>query len=295
MPLLAFMGCSAIWGSTFLVIRVGNGTLPPFWGCSLRLLVATFILSAILLIAKKPWPRGAALKAALIYGFLEFGLSMPLLYYGERVVSSGLAAVFYAISPVVAMFATAVIGMEKLSMKRLSAALFALAGVAVIFWHEVSGGSPALGLAAVIGAAVAGPLGGVALQRGPKQDAIASNAVAVFVGFLCSMFLSLGFGETRVTPSTWPQIFPVLYLAVFGSVGAFVLFAWLLNQWKVSTVAFIGVVIPVLAVSLGAIFLDETLTAGTFVGGVVVLAGVSVALRSEGEVSPSSVKDLVTS
>ena len=92
----AFAVCGLIWGSTFLAIRSGNDTMPAVWSCGLRLLVASVILNLILLATGQTWPKGPALTAAVWFGVLEFGISLPLLYWGEKVVSSGLAAVIFA-------------------------------------------------------------------------------------------------------------------------------------------------------------------------------------------------------
>src|SRR5579862_300127 len=111
LPYAAFAGCAVIWGSTFLVIRVGNDSMPPVWACGLRLALAAAILNLILFGSGQRWPKGAALKSAAWYGFWEFGVSMPLIYWGEQVVPSGLAAVLFAICPVVAMFEAKALGM----------------------------------------------------------------------------------------------------------------------------------------------------------------------------------------
>lgn len=282
LPLVAFVACGLIWGSTFLAIRVGNDSLPALWACSLRFFAAAIILNSILLITRQPWPKGAAMKASLWYGFFEFGLSMPLLYWGERVVPSGLAAVLYAICPVVAMFTARIMGMEQLTFKRLGAAIFAFLGVAVIFWKELVNGGSSPGLFAILFAACAAPIAGLMLQKGPKQNSIGVNGVGVLVGLAFSVAASFALGEPHPIPSTSREIFPVIYLAVMGSVGAFVIFAWLVHHWRATTIAFLGVIVPVIAVILGALVRQEALAPGSLVGAVIVIAGVMIALRAEG-------------
>jgi drug/metabolite transporter (DMT)-like permease len=278
---MAFIGCGLIWGSTFLVIRVGNDAVPALWACSLRFALAAVILNAILFASGQRWPRGPALKAAALYGLFEFGISMPLLYWGEKVAPSGLAAVVYAICPVVAMLTARALHMETIDPRRLIAAIVAFVGVAVIFWRElVSGGSP-LGLLCIFLAACSAPIAGLLLQRAPKQNAIGANAVGVVVGLPICVLASIVLGEQQAIPSTMREIFPIVYLAVAGSVGAFVLFAWLIQHWRATTVAFLGVIVPVIAVIAGALVRQEALAAGSLVGAVVVIVGVALALVSE--------------
>jgi drug/metabolite transporter (DMT)-like permease len=179
------------------------------------------------------------------------------------------------------MFTARLLGMEKLNPKRLAAAILAFGGVAVIFWRELVFGGSFLPLVAVFLAACAAPLAGLMLQRGPKQNAVATNAVGTLVGIPFAFAGSLILGEKLVLPSTTAQIFPVVYLAVVGSVGAFVIFAWLVNHWRATTISFLGVIVPVIAVVVGAVARQEKLAPGSLIGAAIVIVGVVFALRSE--------------
>jgi probable blue pigment (indigoidine) exporter len=75
----------------------------------------------------------------------------------------------------------------------------------------------------------------------------------------------------------------VLYLTLAGSVGAFVLFAWLINHWPVTRVSFIGVVNPVVALLLGWLVRDERLTLTSLGGSGLILVGLVLGLRSAAE------------
>ena len=80
---LAFAACGAIWGSTFLAISFGNDALAPVWAATLRLALATVLLTAWTRARGRALPRGPALRAALGYGVTQFGVNLPLLYWGE--------------------------------------------------------------------------------------------------------------------------------------------------------------------------------------------------------------------
>src|SRR5258705_10008991 len=92
----AFISCTLIWGSTFLVISVANDTAPPFWGVTLRLVIAGIVLAVAALVSGQGLPSGKARTHAIAYGVLQFGGAFPLLYWGEKRVPSGLAAVLFA-------------------------------------------------------------------------------------------------------------------------------------------------------------------------------------------------------
>jgi len=280
--MVAFAICAAIWGSTFLAIRVGNDVLPAMWALTLRMVIGTAILGGIMLVTKVPIPKGDALKYALIYGVLEFGMSMPLLYWSEKTLPSGVAALVYATCPITSMYLGAWVGTDHITPGKIIAGVAAMVGLGIVFGPQASGGS-LWPIVAGLTAACCGVTGSVLLQKGPRQSAIGSNMVGNACGVVVGLVLSLLMGETHALPSTFQQVWPVLYLGVMGSVVAFSLFAWLLGHWRASTVSYLGVICPVIAVLLGAVMLHEPLTAMTFVGGAIVLVAVGLALRQQAQ------------
>ena len=281
LPGLAFAGCTAIWGSTFLVIRIGNDAVPALWAATLRLALASLILSAVLRATGQPFPRRAALAAALWYGFLVLGVNFSLLYWGEMTAPSGLTAVFYATIPLsTSLFARAV-GLERLDAWKLGGALIALAGVAAIFSGETGARVPALPLVAIFSGATIASLGGVLLKRGGRQPAVGANAVGAGVGAIVCFGLSAAAGEPHALPRAASAWWPILYLTLAGSVGAFVLYAWMLKHWSATRASLTSVIVPVIAVALGALVKDERLTRWTILGAALVIAGVVVAFQGD--------------
>lgn len=276
----AFVACSLIWGSTFLVIRIGNETVLPFWGAALRLAIASLVLLAIAAVFRQSLPRGAALRAAAGYGALQFGLNLSLLYWGQKEVSSGLSAVLYATVPLTVAVMTRAFGLETLTPLKIAGALIALLGVGVIFSGEGLGGTRALSIAALLVAIWFACLGSIVLKRGPHQNAIGANVVATAVG--CAV--CLGFSAVAREPWTLPHggaaWFPVLYLAIAGSVGAFVLYSWLIQHAPLTRISYVSVIVPVVAILLGGLVRNERLQLTSWIGSAIVLAGVLVGLRA---------------
>jgi len=280
-PYAAFAGCILVWGSTFLVISIGNDTVPPLWAASLRLGLASILLTALTWLTGRSLPRGAALRAAAGFGFLNFGLSFCLLYWGEKTVPSGLAAVLYGTIPLsTALFARAT-GLERLRALKIAGALVALAGVTVIFSGQLTARVSALPVAAIFAAATLASASGVVLKRGPRQHPLGANAAGAMVGFVVCAAASFLAREPHALPATAPAILPILYLTIAGSVIAFVLYAWLVNHWDVTRISFIAVVVPVVAVVLGAAVRHERLTAAHRAGSLLVLAGLVLAILSD--------------
>jgi drug/metabolite transporter (DMT)-like permease len=286
-PYLAFSTVCLIWGSTFLFIGLSNQVMPPMWALCQRLFLAGILLSVIMAIRQIPFPHGAALRAAIWYGIFDFAGNLALLYWGETKIPSGLAAVLYGMSPILSILMESAFGMEKLDPKRLGGAIVAVGGVGLIFWREIAFGQSPLAIAAVLGAVVTGTLGVIMLKRGPSQSPIGANAVGFFVGLPFVLAFSFIGHEAHPIPSTAGQLIPLLYLVIMGSLGAFVLFAWLLGRWKVSSASFVAVIVPIIAVILGVLVRHETLAPGSWVGAVIVLVATAFVLRSESKVAAS--------
>ncbi|MBI1796417.1 MAG: EamA family transporter [Candidatus Eisenbacteria bacterium] len=278
---VAFASATLIWGSTFLVIRISNDALPPLWAATLRLALAALLLVTIATVTRQGLPTGPARRAAAAYGFFLFGLNMPLLYWGETVVPSGLAALVFATGPITNALVARAFGIERLDRPKLGAACVALAGVAVLFARELSARVTALPVAAIFLATVAAAFGTVLLKRGPRQSPIGTNAIATMVGAPVCLALSFLAHEAHPLPRHAAQIVPLVYLTIAGSVGAFVIVSWLVHRVDVITVGFIGVVVPVIAIVLGVVIRHEPFAREQLLGSLLVLAGVVLALASD--------------
>jgi drug/metabolite transporter (DMT)-like permease len=277
---MAFAACGAIWGSTFLVISVGNDALAPVWAATLRLALAALLLAAWTVARGRALPRGAALRAALGYGAAQFGVNLPLLYWGEKVVPSGLSAVVYATVPLSSALMTRAFGMERLTASKAGGAVVAFGGVAVLFSSTFRAHVPPVGLAAIFVGATAASLGTVLLKRGPRQDPFGANAVGCAVGAVIAGALSFALGEAHAVPATLAAAWPLAYLTVGGSLGAYVIMSWLVHYWSVTRTAYVTVIVPVIALALGAIVRHEPLSITNLGGAALVLAGLLLGMRA---------------
>jgi drug/metabolite transporter (DMT)-like permease len=276
----AFVVCSAIWGSTFLAISIGNDALAPVWAATLRLVLAAVLLFGWMLVRRQPMPRGAALHTGLAYGACQFGINLPLLYWGEKLIPSGLAAVLYATTPMSTALIARGLWMEPLTVRKAVGALTTFFGVVVLFSGSFGGPVAPLGLLAVFVAATVSAVGSILLKRGPRQSPIAANASGSAIGAVMAAAASLALGEAHVVPATAATLLPLLYLTLAGSLVAFVLASWLLNHWSATNVSYISVVVPVLAMGLGSVVRHEPLTLASLGGAALILAGLVIGMRA---------------
>jgi drug/metabolite transporter (DMT)-like permease len=166
---------------------------------------------------------------------------------------------------------------------KVISAVVAVVGVATIFAGQLGVGVPAAPLAAVFGAATVSAVGAVLLRRAGRHSPWTVNAIGAPIGAAMCLAASVALGEPRAIPSGLAEWWPVLYLAILGSLGAYVLFAYLVNRWSATNAAFIGVIVPVIALILGALIRHEIPPLISFAGAAIVIAAVVVALtRSRG-------------
>lgn len=287
-PYLGFATCAGIWGSTFLVIRLGNEVLDPLWSATLRLVFASAALFALTFLLRRPFPTGDGLKAAILYGLGEFGGGFALLYWGETLVPSGIAATFFATIPLWTSGMAAGLGVERFDARRVVGALVAVAGVATVFAGELSRAIPLTGLVAVLAAAGSASLGSVLLKRGPRVDVVPVNAVATLVGATVTLTASVLAGETHTFPATIAGWWPVLYLTLAGSLVAFLIYAWLVDVWPVTNANMVSVTVPVTGLALGVLVGGEAPSWLALVGAALVVVGLVVVLRrGPGEREPT--------
>jgi drug/metabolite transporter (DMT)-like permease len=277
---VTFVACAVIWGSTFLAIRFGNEATAPVWAATIRLAIASALLFGIAAAFRMPLPRGQAFRGAALWGLFNLGVNLSLLYIGETTVPSGISAVLFATVPLTTALLAAGFRVEPLVTRKLIAAVIAIGGVAIIFAGELGMSVPFVGLLTVFCAASAAALANVLLKKAPKQQVIPLNAIGTAVGAAFCLAVSLALGESHAIPVTAAAWIPILYLTLAGSLGAFVLFTWLVTHWSVSNASLLGVTVPVIAVILGGLVKGEQPAALTYLGAAVVLSAILIALRA---------------
>ena len=277
---VTFVACALVWGSTFLAIRFGNEAVPPLWAAAIRLAIASVLLFGITRIIGTPLPRGRALRGAALWGLFSLGVNLSLLYVGEQTVPSGISAVLFATVPLSTALLAAAFGVERLVTRKLVAAAIAIGGVAVIFAGELGVAVPFTGLLTIFGAATAAAFGNVLLKREPSPPVFALNAIGTAVAAVVCLVASFLAGESHAIPVTAAAWIPLLYLTLAGSLGAFVLFSWLVTHWTVSNASLVGVTVPVIAVILGGVVKAEQPAPLTYLGGAIVITAIFIAVRA---------------
>ncbi|WP_207916926.1 DMT family transporter [Micromonospora sp. KC723] len=280
-----FVALAAIWGSSFLFIKVGVEELHPLHLTLYRVTTGAVTLLAVLVVLRDRLPREPRVWAHLAVA-AAFGVAVPftLFGYGEQRVESMLAGIWNAATPLIVLpLAVLVFRTERLTVRRAVGLGLGFVGVLVVLgvWQGVGGAHFAgqlmcFGAAACYGVAIPylkkflGGTGYSGLSLSAAQLLVATAQLAV-VGPLVA-------GAPPVpTGLSWPVVASVVALGALGTGLAFVINMHNIRVAGASTASTVTYVIPVFAVLVGALVLDERLTWHQPVGALVVLLGVAVA------------------
>jgi len=282
--LLAFAIIYFVWGSTFLAIRVGVREVPPFLLAGMRFLVAGAVLYAGMRLKGTPSPAAREWGAAAFLAVLIFVFDYGLLFWAERRVPSGIAAVMMATIPVfMALSEIFIMKTQRLTGRLGTALLVGVVGVTVLVSHSVTlGDTPidTLGACALIAASVSWSVASALTRKVPlpREKAMSSGAQMLAGGVLLTLTAVMlgefrGFHAQAVSLKAWLAL---AYLIVAGSIIGFTAYVWLIHHespTKVGTYAYVN---PVVAVIVGYIFGGEALGLRTVVGTLLVLVSVVV-------------------
>lgn len=277
-----FGTCTLIWGTTWLAIKEGYAGLDPLWAASLRFFAASLILFGILLATRSSWRAQWQDAAVVVFvGVVLFGADYGLIYWGEQFLPSGLTAVLFGTMPLfVGLFGAWLIPSERWTVAHASGILLGLVGLVAIFRDQLAiDVTDFWPMVAIVASAAAAGVSSVVMRRwGHGISPELLNAGAMFVGAGILFVASISLGETPGMPEGAAAWWSVTYLAVFGSVVAFLLYLRLLKVWTANRASLVALSMPLVAVLAGVVVLGERLTGLQMLGTALVLGGVALSL-----------------
>lgn len=269
----AFVGAVLIGGSNFVAVRFSNRELDPLWGAGLRFALAAAVFGVLCAALRLPLPRGRVLGLVVTYGLLAFAVAYGSLYWAMQDVPAGVAAVVMAVGPLLTLLLAVAHRMERFNGRALVGALIAIGGSVLIFFQP---GSVAFGwgsLVLLVIAALSAAESVVVSKKCGRQHPVVMNFVGMCVGAAALLVVSVAAGERLTLPVDGSTQIALAYL-VAATVGLFSLVLLVVQRWTASSTSYVFVLMPVVAVALGALIADERITATTVLGGAIVCAGV---------------------
>lgn len=277
--LLAFIALCLIWSSTWLFIKLGLESMPPFFSAGIRFIVASFALFLFALKMNLKFPTKLKDHLFFLYFSLSiFTIAYGLIYWGEQYINSGLTSVLFSIMP----FYTAVLSIkllpsEKVTSRKMLGIFIGIGGIVIIFFDQLKL-EHAMALYGMIGILISpifssfGTLVGKKVST--KYNPIIINVLPLLYAGISFLIISVTTEQINNLQLTSMSYFSILYLAFFGTSLAFVLYFWLLKHTSAILMSSITFITPPLALIWGWLVLGEEISWNLALGMIIIFAGI---------------------
>lgn len=272
----AFMALYLVWGSTYLVIRIGIESWPPMLMAGVRFLIAGSLLYGFLRWRGAPAPTWVQWRSAGAIGFLLLSCGNGGVTLAEHAgVASGVAALAVATVPLFTLMFGLCFG-HRNSRLEWAGILLGLVGIGLLNLGSNLQASP-MGAALLIFAAAAWAFGSIWSKQLPLPQGAMASAAEMLVGGAALLIGSLLSGERLTQMPSAAGWGALAYLVLFGSILAFSAYMYLLKHVRPAAATSYAYVNPVVAVLLGIAFAgerigaEEALAMGVIIGAVVLI------------------------
>lgn len=277
MNLLELFLLAAIWGASFLFMRVATPEFGPIALIALRVGIATLVLLPVLRTAQARGHFRSRLWHLFVVGLTNSALPFSLLAYSTLYVNAGMDSILNATTPLWTALISVAVYRASMNREQALGLLFGIVGVVVLVWDTLDSGIQGIELA-VAAALLATLLYGFAINYSKRHLAGVPPFVAAFGSqfFAAVVLLPLAlltWPRHAVAPATWAC---VAALGILCTGFAYILYFRLIEHVGASYAASVTFVIPVFGVLWGAIFLGEPLTPTMIAGGIIIIFGTAL-------------------
>ena len=292
---LPFIIFTAIWGSTWIVIRGQLGSVSPQWSVTYRFVIAAAAMAIVALVKGDSLRLSRnGLAAALVLGFTQFCVNFNAVYLAERHITSGVVATVFALLLIPStLLGWAFLG-QRPAPRFVWGSLVAVAGIALLFVHELQEHmARADQIAAGIGLTIVGMLGASIanvlqarpeIRRFPLFGLLAWSMAAGALIDAAVAWAVAGPPTFDPRPSYWLGL---VYLALFASVLTFSLYYPVVRRIGPGKAAYSSVLVPIIAMGFSTWLENYRWTPLAIGGAVLALGGMIAALSRSRSSVPS--------
>jgi drug/metabolite transporter (DMT)-like permease len=281
--LFALLAVAIVWGTTYLAIRIAVETIPPWFVTGIRQSIAATILLIVLGVNRKlKWIGWVNFRQQFTLALLMIVLANGFTTYAEKTIPSGLTSVLNAVSPLMVFVGSVIFGLQKPSFKGFFGVIIGLLGVVFIFrngLNELLNPSYLTGIF-FLTIAILGWTSGTLYTKmlSHKADDIFLNLCYQFtIAALIQLGLAFIFSaQTNVQTWSLRSLAAVLYLAIFGSLVGYFSYLYAIKKVNVTKVAMLSYFNTVIAVFLGWLVLNETITFDLLIATAMIIIGVFI-------------------
>jgi len=296
MVILAFGLVYLFWGSTYLAIDIAVQTIPPALMCGVRFSIAGLVMLAVCAATGRRilYSRRQIALSAVVGLLLLMGGNLTL-SYAELAVSSGLAALIVAITPLwFLVLDSLLLGDHHISARGKAGLVLGIVGLFVLVWPQLQSGTMGhrelVASISLIGGSFSWALGSVLSKRWQSgMDVFSATGWQVTAAGVGNFIFALLAGDLSHARWTVRGISATLYLVVCGSWIGYTAYIWLLEHVPTSKVSTYAYVNPVVAVFLGWLILHERVDRFILAGSAIVV--LSVILVTSAKVKEKTVAE----
>jgi drug/metabolite transporter (DMT)-like permease len=287
LDLTAIAICTLAWGTTWFVITLQLGVVDPVVSLVYRFALSTVFLFGWCVLRGLPVKLSAAQHAAAVgMGLFTFGIDYTFIYLAEERISSAVVAVMFATLSFVNLAVFRVVFAQRAPARAWVAASLGAAGVALLSWSEISAGHVAararVGFAMAAVAVAAASIGNVFAHRGEAAGGPVAGLTAWALAYGVLVLALYAFGTERAwlfDPSL-RYVAALLYLAIFGSVVAFLFYYGLARRRGYASASYVSALTPAVAMTVSSLFEGKSWGPIAIGGLALVLAGQWLLLRA---------------
>lgn len=279
-----FVLLAVAWGSSFLFIKIGLRELSPTQVTLARMLFGALALGLLVAITRRPVPRDPRIWGHLtVVAMLLCLIPFTLFSWAEQNISSGLASIFNATTPLFAMaFAAVMLASEHITRHRLLGLGLGFLGVVTIIgpWSGLGTGNELLPQLACVAATSCYGLAFAYLRRFVTGRGVPATSVAFVQVLLGAVIMIIGspwVASDPIEQLSTPVVLSMIALGAFGTGMAYVWNTNIVTAWGAANAAAVTYLSPVVGVALGIVVLGEPLTWNQPVGAALVILGIIAA------------------
>lgn len=269
------------WGGTFLTGQITSKAISPILGAFGRFAIASLFLILTLVLREGKWPRPNRKQWVLIIAAAATGIIGYNLFFfsGLKLIETNRASLIIALSPIVIMTLSALLGIERFNLGRITGIIVALFGVAIVLTRgelaEIQA-SVGRGELFILGCVLCWGLFTLIGRRLVDElSPLAINTYASIVGSL-ALLVPAANQLSDLKGAGWPVWLSIAYLGIFGTGLGFVWYYDAVRNFGPTRTGIFANLVPAWAILLGAIFLHEKILSATLLGGAFIIAGVTV-------------------
>jgi drug/metabolite transporter (DMT)-like permease len=281
-PYLALLALCFLWGTTYLAIRIGVKSFPPFLFSGIRYMISGLAILLWFYFKKEVvWPTLQELKRIIATGLFIFVGGNLFLVLAEQSVTSGMAALVNSSFPIWIVLITRIWNPEeRISNLSIIGILVGFVGQWLIFYEQLfllSNGAYFLGFVLLFIGLINGALGSVYMKKFPvKINSVLNAGLQMMICGSITTIIGLLIGEGKkisFDPTGWYALF---YLVVAGSILGYSLFVYAMDRLPATIVSVYAYINPIVAIWLGLVILNEPISTKTLIAIGITLIGVFI-------------------